>query len=52
MGTIISQGLSDARILQDAINDIPPTSVSVMELLDDDASSRIYRMNHKEILAL
>jgi hypothetical protein len=52
MGAIISQGLSDARMLQDAINDIPPTSVSVMELLDDDASSRIYRMNHKEILAL
>lgn len=42
MGAIISQGLSDARMLQDAINDIPPTSVSVMELLDNDTSSRIY----------
>ena len=42
MGAIISQGLSDARMLQDAINDIPPTSVSVMELLDNDTSYRIY----------
>lgn len=39
---IISQGLSDARMLQDAINDIPPTSVSVTELLDDDTLYRIY----------
>jgi hypothetical protein len=52
MGLIICYGLCDANMLHNAINDIPPTSVSVMELLDDDASSRIYRMNHKEILAL
>lgn len=52
MGLIICYGLCDANMLHNAINDIPPTSVSVTELLDDDASSRIYRMNHKEILAL
>ena len=42
MGTIIRHGLSDANMLQDAINDIPPTSVSVTELLDDDTLYRIY----------
>jgi hypothetical protein len=52
MGLIICYGLCDANMLHNAINDIPPTSVPVTELLDDDASSRIYRMNHKEILAL
>jgi hypothetical protein len=42
MGTIISQGLRDANMLHDAINDIPPTSVSVTELLDDDEMRRVY----------
>ena len=42
MGTIIRQGLSDANILHDAISDIPPTSVSVTELLDDDEMRRVY----------
>jgi hypothetical protein len=42
MGTIINQGLSDANMLHDAINDIPPTSVSVTELLDDDVMRRVY----------
>lgn len=42
MGTIINQGLSDANMLHDAINDIPPTSVSVTELLDDDEMRRVY----------
>ena len=42
MGTIINQGLSDAKMLHDAINDIPPTSVSVTELLDDDEMRRVY----------
>lgn len=42
MGTIIRQGLSDANMLHDAINDIPPTSVSVTELLDDDVMRRVY----------
>ena len=42
MGTIINQGLRDANMLQDAINDIPPTSVSVTELLDDDEMRRVY----------
>ena len=42
MGTIIRQSLSDANMLHDAINDIPPTSVSVTELLDDDTLYRIY----------
>lgn len=42
MGTIISQGLSDANMLHNAINDIPPTNVSVTELLDDDKLYRIY----------
>ena len=42
MGTIISQGLSDANMLQDAVNDIPPTSVSVTELLDNDEMRRAY----------
>ncbi len=42
MGTIISQGLSDANMLHNAINDIPPTSVSVTELLDDDEMQRVY----------
>ena len=42
MGTIISQGLSDANMLHNAINDIPLTSVSVTELLDDDEMRRVY----------
>ena len=42
MGTIINQGLSDANMLHDAINDIPPTSGSVTELLDDDVMRRVY----------
>ena len=42
MGTIIRQGLSDASMLHNAINDIPPTSVSVTELLDDDEMRRVY----------
>lgn len=42
MGTIINQGLRDANMLHDAINDIPPTSVSVTELLDDDVMRRVY----------
>ncbi|MEE1121087.1 MAG: hypothetical protein UHT92_05330 [Prevotella sp.] len=42
MGTIINQGLSDGNMLQDAINDIPPTSVSVTELLDNDEMQRMY----------
>ena len=42
MGTIINQGLRDATMLHDAINDIPPTSVSVTELLDDDEMRRVY----------
>ena len=42
MGTIINQGLRDANMLHDAINDIPPTSVSVTELLDDDEMQRVY----------
>lgn len=42
MGTIIRQGLSDANMLHDAINVIPPTSVSVTELLDDDVMRRVY----------
>ena len=42
MGTIINPGLSDANMLHDAINDIPPTSVSVTELLDDDEMRRVY----------
>ena len=42
MGTIINQGLRDANMLHDAINDIPPTSVSVTELLDDDEMRRVY----------
>lgn len=42
MGTIISQGLSDANMLHNAINDIPPTSVYVTKLLDDDVMRRVY----------
>ena len=42
MGTIIRQGLSDANMLHNAINDIPLTSVSVTELLDDDEMRRVY----------
>ena len=42
MGTIINQGLSDANMLHNAINDIPPTNVSVTELLDDDMMRRVY----------
>lgn len=42
MGSIICYGLCDANMLHDAINDIPPTSVSVMELLDDDVMRRVY----------
>ena len=42
MGSIICYGLCDANMLHDAINDIPPTSVSVMELLDDDEMRRVY----------
>lgn len=42
MGTIISQGLSDANMLHNAINDIPPTSVSVTKLLADDVMRRVY----------
>ena len=42
MGSIICYGLCNANMLHDAINDIPPTSVSVMELLDDDEMRRVY----------
>ena len=42
MGSIICYGLRDANMLHDAINDIPPTSVSVTELLDDDEMRRVY----------
>jgi hypothetical protein len=42
MGTIIRHGLSDGNMLHDAINDIPPTSVSVTELLDNDEMQRMY----------
>jgi hypothetical protein len=42
MGTIKNQGLRDANMLHDAINYIPPTSVSVTELLDDDEMRRVY----------
>lgn len=42
MGSIICYGLCDANMLHDAINDIPPTSVSVTELLDDDEMRRVY----------
>ena len=42
MGLIICYGLCDANMLHDAINDIPPTSVSVTELLDDDEMRRVY----------
>ena len=42
MGLIIYYGLRDANMLHDAINDIPPTSVSVTELLDDDEMRRVY----------
>lgn len=42
MGSIICYGLCDANMLHDAINDIPPTSVSVTELLDDDVMRRVY----------
>mgnify|MGYP003532862610 CR=1 FL=1 len=42
MGTIVNQGLCDANMLHNAINDIPPTSVSVTELLDDDEMRRVY----------
>ena len=42
MGSIICYGLCNANMLHDAINDIPPTSVSVTELLDDDEMRRVY----------
>lgn len=42
MGKIICYGLSDVNLLRDAINDVPPTSVSVTELLDDDTMQRVY----------
>ena len=42
MGSIICYGLCNANMLHDAINDIPPTSVSVTELLDDDVMQRVY----------
>jgi hypothetical protein len=42
MGMIICYGMSDVNMLLDAINDIPPTSVSVTELLDDDTMQRVY----------
>lgn len=42
MGTIINQGLRDANMLHNAVSDIPPTSVSVTELLDDDEMRRVY----------
>lgn len=42
MEIIICYGLSDVSLLRDAINDVPPTSVSVTELLDDDTMQRVY----------
>jgi hypothetical protein len=42
MGTISHSGLFHKDLLQDAINDAPPTQISVGKLLDDDTMRRVY----------
>ena len=42
MGSIAHSGLFHKDLLQDAINDAPPTQISVGKLLDDDTMRRVY----------
>ena len=42
MGRIASSGLCCEDLLRDAINDVPPTHISVGTLLDDDTMQRVY----------
>jgi hypothetical protein len=42
MGSIAHSGLFHKDLLQDAINDAPPTQISVGKLLDDDTMQRVY----------
>jgi hypothetical protein len=42
MGSIAHTGLFHKDLLQDAINDAPPTQISVGKLLDDDTMQRVY----------
>ena len=42
MGSIAHTGLFHKDLLQDAINDAPPTQISVGKLLDDDTMRRVY----------
>ena len=42
MGRIAGSGICREDLLRDAINDVPPTTVSVGTLLDDNTMQRIY----------
>ena len=42
IGSIAHLGLFHKDLLQDAINDAPPTQISVGKLLDDDTMQRVY----------